>query len=127
METRLPRLKFSNYAKALLAPTNSTWKSSPRSHPRTDLDNLVPWDTFPTDINTAIESAMKRHGSSSDSFSIGGLAEDSIIENEEALRAHVKYALHIPVEKVANIRKIQFLLTNTYPCLLRLNKVSKHH
>jgi len=101
METCLPQLKFSNYAKALLAPTNSTWKSSSRSHPRTDLDNLVPWDTFPTDINTAIESAMKHHGSSSDSFSISGLSEDSIIENEEALRAHVKYALHIPVEKVA--------------------------
>jgi len=58
MQTRLPRLPYTNYGKAIPDSIRSSARANPRSHPRTDLKELVHWDSFPNEIHEAILSAM---------------------------------------------------------------------
>lgn len=49
-------------------------KANQGLHPRTDFEELVHWDAFPTEIHTAIQSAVDRLALTTDPFEIGGLA-----------------------------------------------------
>ena len=102
MQTSLPELPFTNYGKAELRPsaTHSTAKSTPRTYPRTDLQTLTPWTSFPDDIHQAIQSATARADLSSTPLHIKAWTETSFVGNEEDLRAHARFALHSPVEMV---------------------------
>ena len=60
MQTSLPDLPFTNYGNAELRPfgTHSTAKAFEREFPTTtDLVTLIPWASFPDDIDQAIRSA----------------------------------------------------------------------
>jgi hypothetical protein len=105
MQTSLPDLPFTNYGKAELRPsgTHSTAKSTPRTYPRTDLQILTPWTSFPNDIHQAIQSATARAHLHSTPFPINAWTDTSFVENEEKIRAHAIFALHAPVQKVLEI------------------------
>jgi hypothetical protein len=102
MQTSLPDLPFTNYGKAELCPsgTHSTAKSTRRTYPRTDLNALKPWTSFPNDIHQAIQSATAHATLNSTPFPIDVWTKTSIVTNEEDLRAHARFALHAPVQEV---------------------------
>ena len=96
----LPDLPYINYGKALPSPPCSSAKANSRTYPRTYLDTLIHWDSFPNDVHNAIHSAMTQLDLSSEPFHIRGLTENTFVEGEEKIRAHAIYALHRPVERV---------------------------
>ncbi len=102
MQTRLPRLPYENYGKAFPDSICSSARTNSQSHPRTDLEELVHWDSFPADIHKAILSAMTSLNLMYEPFNIYGLTNDTIVESEEKIRAHAKFALHSPVQRVVN-------------------------
>ena len=102
MQTGLPRLPYVNYGKAIPDLIRSSASANPRSHPRTDLKELVCWDSFPNEVHKAILSAMTSHGLTTKAFDIDGLTNDTIVESEEKVRAHAMFTLHTPVERVVN-------------------------
>ena len=85
METNLPELPFTNYGKVELRPsaTHSTAKLTPRTYPRTDLQTLTAWTSFPNDIHLAIQSATAHAGLSSTPFYIHASTMTRFVENEE--------------------------------------------
>jgi hypothetical protein len=104
MQTSLPDLPFTNYGKAELRPScvhiHSYSESTPRTYPRTDLETLTPWTSFPNDIHRAIQSATTRAGLPSTPLHLGGYTETTLVTNEEAIRAHAMFALHVVVQKL---------------------------
>ena len=105
MQTNLPDLPFTNYGKAELAPfgTHSSAQANPRKFPRTDLEALRHWTSFPNEIDQAIRSATTHANLSSAPFTIDAPKRTRIVKNEEAIRAHASYTLHSPVEEVLNM------------------------
>ncbi|KAF9514178.1 hypothetical protein BS47DRAFT_1485282 [Hydnum rufescens UP504] len=71
METTLPDLPFTDYGPAVLGQFHSAVRATPWKYPRTDLQVLRPWTTFPADIHDAIQSAPAFATLSSAAFSIG--------------------------------------------------------
>lgn len=100
MQTHLPDLPYVNYGKAVPDSLHSSARANPRAHPRTDLEELVHWDSFPDEIHGAIQTAS--HDLTSEAFDIPGFTCDTIVECEEMIRAHAVCALHTPVAKVVN-------------------------
>ena len=100
MQTSLPDLPFTNYGKAELRTTHSTGKSTQRTYPRTDLETLTPWTSFPNDIHQAIQSATARAHLPSTPFTIEASTSTRFVESEEKIRTHATVALHEAVEGV---------------------------
>ena len=69
-------------------------------YPRTNLKTPMPWTSFPNDIHQVIQSATTHARLSSAPFFINAWTWTEFVENEEALHAHAKYALHEPVRMV---------------------------
>ena len=105
MQTSLPDLPFTTYADAELKPgaLHSSAYSTPRSYPRTDLQTLSPWTSFPNDIHEAIQSAIARTHLPVAPFSITYWPKRTFVNSEEKIRAHAMVALHVPVEEVMEI------------------------
>ena len=104
MQTSLPDLPFTNYGKAELrpsrVPTHSSSKSTPRTYPRTDLEMLTPWTSFPNDIHRVIQSATTRAGLPPTPLHLEGYTGTTFVTNEEAIRAHAMFALHTMVQNL---------------------------
>jgi len=102
MQTSLPDLPFTNYGKAELRPSGicSSAKSTPWTYPRTDLETLTPWTSFPNDIHHAIQSATTRAGLPPTPFNIGGNTKTTLVINEEEIRSHAMFTLHAVVRKI---------------------------
>ena len=104
MQTSLPDLPFTNYGKAELRSsrvhTHSSSKSTPRTYPRTDLETLTPWTSFPNDIHPAIQSATTRAGLPPTPLHLEGYTGTTFVTNEEAIRAHAMFALHVVVQNL---------------------------
>jgi hypothetical protein len=91
-----------NYGDAVLDASgiHSAAKSGPRTCPRTDLQTLTPWTSFPDDIHQAILSATTAADLPPTPFDISGWTKTTVVENEESIRAHARVALNVPVEEV---------------------------
>ncbi|KAF8345189.1 hypothetical protein F5887DRAFT_1061817 [Amanita rubescens] len=100
MQTSFPDLPFTNHGDLNLKPTHSTPSSTPRTYPRTDLQTLRAWESFPDDIHHAIRSATDSAHLSSTPFHIGAFTDPESVANEESIRAYAKFALHKPVREV---------------------------
>jgi hypothetical protein len=102
MQTSLPDLPFTNYGDAVLDASgiHSAAKSSPRTYPRTDLQTLTPWTSFPNDIHQAILSATTHAHLLPTPFDINGWTWDTVVENEPRIHFHATGALHVPAEAV---------------------------
>ena len=105
MQTSLPDLPFTGYGQAQLCPfgTHSASKSTPWKYPRTDLNSLVLWNSFPDDIHRAVQSATARVNLDSIPIHIDAWRATSFVENEEMIRSHATFALHRPVEQVLGL------------------------
>lgn len=103
MQTTLPDLPFSDYGKAELHTSgiHSSIKTTPRTHPRTDLQTFTPWTSFPEDIHQAIQSAAPNADNTP--FEIEASKRTRIVKNEEGIRAHAIVTLHEPVEQVVKM------------------------
>ena len=113
MITSFPDLPFTDYGDALLDPDfHSTAKSTPQAYPKTDLDILRPWSSFPIDIHEAIKSSTKSANLSPAPFPIPLTPKKRVVENEEGLRCHAMVELHEPVLEVLNMLGVhgQFVL-----------------
>ncbi|KAF8334413.1 hypothetical protein F5887DRAFT_1256654 [Amanita rubescens] len=101
MQTSLPDLPFAGRGGIELDPSGfRSPAKSLRTHPRTDLQTLTPWISFPNDVHQAIQSATSRVDSPSTPFDIGGLTRTRFVANEKRLHTYVTFALHEPVEEV---------------------------
>ena len=102
MQTSLPDLPFTNYGDTVLDASGirSASKSSPRTYPRTDLQTLTPWTSFPSDIHQAVLSATTHAHLLPTPFDINSWTQDMVVENEESIRSHARFALHNAVEVV---------------------------
>jgi len=102
MQTSLPDLPFTTYADAELKPGgfHSTAYSTPRSYPRTDLQTLSPWTSFPNDIHEAIQSKIAHAHLSVAPFSVPHWPQRAFVNSEETIRGHATVALHVPVQEV---------------------------
>jgi hypothetical protein len=103
MQTSLPELPFI-HGNVTVEDTHSSASSTKRAYPRTDLQTLRAWESFPGDIHDAIQSATARAHLSSTSFHIEVLTRPESVNDEESIRARAKYALHMPVQDV--LRKL---------------------
>jgi hypothetical protein len=104
----LPDLPFP-YGDAVCDSMHSTVRAVPHTYPRTNLNSLTHWDSFPDEIHNAIRSATTRKSLTCAAFNVSGWTdpEDLVVTNEETIRAHAAYALHIPVQNVARKLGIQ--------------------
>ena len=101
MQTSLPDLPFAGRGGIELHPSGFRSPAKLlRTHPRTDLQALTPWISFPDDVHQAIQSATTRADSPSIPFDIGGLTRTRFVANEKGLHTYVTFALHEPVEEV---------------------------
>lgn len=102
MQTYLPELPFIGYGNVELNQGLHTGvKTAPRPYPRTDLNDLIPWTSFPDDIHNAIQDAMARSNlDGTTALTINPLTRSTVVANEEMIRAHATYALHAPVKDV---------------------------
>jgi hypothetical protein len=103
MLVTLPELAFTTYGDAVLDPNGprSSARSTPRRYPRTDLQVLTPWTSFPTDIHQAIQAAAARsHLALGAPLDIHCWQRQGTVSSEEEIRAHATTALHAPVEDV---------------------------
>ena len=111
MITSFPDLPFTDYGDALLNPAfrsaAKSTDSTPQAYPRTDLDILTPWISFPTDIHEAIQSSTKRANLSPAPFPIPLLPKERVVANEEGLRSHAMVELHEPVVEVLKVLGVQ--------------------
>ena len=109
MITSFPDLPFKDYGDALLNPSyHSAAKSTPHAYPRTDLDILTPWISFPLDIHKAIQSSTsKRANLSPAPFPIPLLQKERVVASEEALRSHAMVELHEPVVEVLKVLGVE--------------------
>ena len=101
MQTSLPDLPFP-YIDPIYDPKHSTSKSTPRRHPRTDLEHLVPWQSFDNDIHSAIEAVCTaRNIPTGTTLSVGNnVTSVPGVNDEEALRAHASLVLHMAARDV---------------------------
>jgi hypothetical protein len=99
MQTSFPDLPFTNHGSMGLNPsgTRSFTGSTPRAYPRTDLQTLRPWESFPNDIHHAIQTASTH---SSTSFHVSAWTGPEFVANEEDIRSCAKFMLHRPVKEV---------------------------
>jgi hypothetical protein len=115
MQTSLPDLPFTTYADAELKPCalHSSAYSTPRSYPRTDLQTLSPWTSFPNDIHKAIQSAIAHANLPVAPFDITYWPKRTFVNSEEKIRAHAMVALHVPVEEVMGILGVEGSFDNS--------------
>ena len=102
MRASLPDLPFMNYGRAELRPSfvPSSSQKNPRSHPKTDLETLTPWTSFPDDIHHAVQSATTRAGLPPAPLDVRGYTDTTLVTNEEEIHAHAMFALHVVVQNV---------------------------
>jgi hypothetical protein len=100
LETSFPDLPFMNHGDMSLKPsgTHSFAGSTPRAYPRTDLQTLRDWESFPNDVHRAILSATARASAQSTPFRIRAWTDSEFVANEERIRAYATVMLHKPVE-----------------------------
>ena len=111
MKTTLPTLSYK--------PTGFLWSedvhcsadTKGQAYPRTDLEHVVPWDTFETEINEAITRRMLAMDIPSDAeYDIGYLPKRRpLVWNEEDVRHQARAQLHNLVVEVLDILGIQGL------------------
>jgi hypothetical protein len=108
MMTSFPDLPYTGYEDALLNPDDfhSTAKSTPRTYPRTDLDILRPWSSFPIEIHDAIQSSTRNANVSPEPFPIL-FPKKRVVANEEELRSHANVELHEPVVEILKVLGVQ--------------------
>ena len=99
MQTSLPDLPFI-HGDLSVRPTHSSASSTQPACPRTDLQTLRAWESFPDDIHGAIQSAMASAHLSSTPFHIWALTVPELVADEESIRAFATFALHRPVQEV---------------------------
>ncbi|KAF8333725.1 hypothetical protein F5887DRAFT_1259819 [Amanita rubescens] len=108
MRTTLPTLSYN--------PTGFLWDEDSHSSaytkgqaPRTDLQHLVPWNTFETEINEAITTRMFAMGIPLDAeYDIGSLPKKRpCVANEEGVRQEARRQLHDLVVEVLDILGIE--------------------
>jgi hypothetical protein len=102
MQTSLPDLPFTNYGDAELRPNapRSASKATPRKYPRTNLETLMPWDSFPDDIDQVIQSAINHANLPLTPFILDIPTTSRFVENEKRFHVHATVALHEGVERV---------------------------
>jgi hypothetical protein len=102
LETSFPDLPFMNHGNMSLKPsgTHSFAGSTPWAYPRTDLQTLRAWESFPDEIHRAIQSATASSHLSSTSFYVGAWTGSKFVANEEVIRSCAMFMLHQPVEEV---------------------------
>ena len=102
MQTSLPDLPFPDYGDAVPAASgiHSASKSSPRRHPRTDLQTLTPWTSFSNDIHQAILATTHAHLLPTTPFHVNGRTWNTVVENELRIHVHATVALLEPAEDV---------------------------
>jgi hypothetical protein len=100
MQTSLPELRFTNYGKVELLPYHSSRKPTPRAYPRTDLQTLTPWTSFPNDIHQAIQSATTRANLPPTPFDISNYPRTTFVDSEASIHTHADVALHDAVGAV---------------------------
>ena len=102
MQTSLPDLPFKNYGKAELCPSgvHSSSKLTRLTYPSTDLETFTPWTSFPDDIHYAIQFATTRAGLPSTPLHLGGYTGTTVVTNEEDIRTHAMFALHVIVQNM---------------------------
>jgi hypothetical protein len=102
MQTSLPDLPFTTYGDAEFDPTapHSVSQSKPRTYPRTDLQTLMPWTSFPNEIDQRIRSATTLSRLTHTTFTVKCWDEPNPVTNEETIRAHAMLASHVAVQKV---------------------------
>ncbi|KAF8233400.1 hypothetical protein L208DRAFT_1267056, partial [Tricholoma matsutake] len=79
---------------------HSAGKSGPRKHPRTDLQTLTPWTSFPNDIHQAILATTHAHLLPTTPFHINSRTWNTIVENEPKIHFHALATLLEPAEDV---------------------------
>lgn len=101
MQTSLPELPFP-YIDPVYSRKHSAIRSTPRQYPHTDLQHLIPWESFHSDLHTAIEAAcIARNIPTGTSLTVGTqLSRGRLVNDEEALRAHAGFVLHMAAEDV---------------------------
>ena len=109
MKTTLPTLSYNPTGFLWSEDVQSSAHTRERALPRTDLQHLVPWDTFETEINEAITTRMLAMNIPLDAeYDIGSLPKRRLrVRNEEAVRRQADVQLHDLVVEVLEILGIE--------------------
>ena len=109
MRTTLPTLSYNPTGFLWNEDFHSSAYTKGRAFPRTDLQHLVPWTTFETEIDGAITTRMTAMGIPSNTeYDIGSLPKKrSRVGNEEAVRQEARMQLHDLVVEVLDILGIE--------------------
>ncbi|KAF8346716.1 hypothetical protein F5887DRAFT_1073385 [Amanita rubescens] len=109
MRTRLPTLSYNPTGFLWNEDFHSSAYTKRRVFPRTNLQHLVPWNTFETEISEAITTRMLAMGIPLDAeYDIGSLPKKrSRVRNEEDVRLQATVQLHYLVEEVLDILGIE--------------------
>ena len=100
--TTLPELRF-NFRRLVIDNVHSSSHSTPHTYPRTDLAKFEPWQTFATDIRTAIMDAMETWGVAvGTTITFGGVFEEQeeLVANEQDVHQTADTELHKAAIKV---------------------------
>jgi hypothetical protein len=100
--TTLPELRF-NFRRLVIDNAHSSSCSTPRTYPRIDLARFEPWQTFATDIRTAIMDAMETQGVAvGTTITFGGVFEEQeeLVANEQDVHQTADTELHKAAIKV---------------------------
>ncbi|KIM35406.1 hypothetical protein M413DRAFT_20768 [Hebeloma cylindrosporum] len=100
MQTSLPNLPFTNHERAELRPYHSSSETNLISRPRTDLEALTPWTSFPDDIHRVIQTATARAGLPPTPFDVETFTGTIRVGEEEGIRAHAMVSLHVIVANI---------------------------
>jgi hypothetical protein len=102
MITTLPALSYNPMGFVWSTGNHSSPYSKDRAHPRTDLENLLPWDRFVADIEHAINTCMDAQQiAPGTQMDIGVMPKQRrIVKNEEIARAEAMTQLHDLVVEV---------------------------
>ena len=109
MKTTLPTLSYNPTGFLWNEDFHSSAYTRERAFPRIDLQHLVPWDTFETEINEAITTRMSAMNIFLDAeYDIGSLPKIRLcVRSEEAVRRQAEVQLHDLVVEVLEVLGIE--------------------
>ena len=109
MKTTLPDLFYSPTGIIWDEATHSSAYSNPRRYPRTDLESLLPWNEFETEIHQVITSHMADMNIPPGAeYDLGAMPkEPQVVSEEEDVRSEAKVQLHDLVKEVLRILGIE--------------------
>lgn len=109
MKTTLPTLSYNPTGFVWFEDFHSSTYTKERAYPRTDLEHLVRWDTFETEVNDAISSRMSAMNIPlGTEYDLGPLRKKRPrVTDEEAVRRVAEVQLHDLVVDVLDILGIE--------------------